>query len=332
MTGFPLTIAMGDYDRTRALVDGTVRPDGIDLTCVLMEPGDLFARVARDREFPAAEFSLSTYLNFRARDDHRLMAIPVFPSRMFRHGYIWVNRHAGIATPSDLRGRRVGTIQYQVTSNLWTRGFLRDDHGIVPQDFTWVFGGTDEPGEHERAPVAIPAGVHVEAAPPDRSLGEMLAAGDIDALFVPHLPRVVAEGDPNIVRLFPDFRTVETDYYRRTSLFPIMHVVVLREDVLRAEPWVARSLFDAFCAAKAHALRRLRSTGTLAVMLPWMVEELEAAQALFGAKYWPYGVADNRAELDAAVRYASEQGIAVRDLDVGELFVPDTYELIDPGA
>lgn len=331
MAPLRLTLACGEYDRTRALADGSVSPEGIELAYVALDPGELFERVARHREFPVAEMSLATYLNLIARGDDGLVGIPVFPSRSFRHNAIYVHRDAGITTPEDLRGRRVGTMQYQLTLNVWLRGILEDDHGVRPEDLTWVFGGQDVPGTRERAPVDIPAGVNVEMAPPGTTLGELLADGRIDALFAPHTPAVFAAGRPEVVRLFPDPRAVQIAWFRRTGLFPIMHLVVIRRDVYAADPWVARSLFKAFCDAKARALARLRFTGTLATMVPFLVEEFEEAQALFGDRYWPYGVEANRPELETAMRWAARQGIARRTVTLDEMFAAETRTAVDPG-
>lgn len=327
-----LTLACGEYDRTRALADGSIVPDGLELEYVALEPGDLFTRVARDREFPAAEMSLATFINLVARGDDGLVGIPVFPARSFRHGYIYVNRDAGISRPEDLRGRRVGTMQYQLTLNLWLRGILEEDHGVTPDAMTWVLGGQERPGTAERSPVDIQPGVRVEHAPEGRTLNEMLAAGEIDALFTPHTPAIAQEGHPAVTRLWPDFRSVEMAWYERTRLFPIMHLVVLRRDVYEADPWIAGSLFAAFVAAKAAAVRRLHFTGTLAAMLPWLVVELEATDALLGRDYWSYGVERNRRELETAVRWAHHQGIARRPLAVEELFAPETLGLLDRSA
>jgi 4,5-dihydroxyphthalate decarboxylase len=274
--------------------------------------------------------SLSTYLNLVGRGDDGLVGIPVFPARSFRHGYIYVHRDAGIARPEDLVGKRVGTMQYQLTLNLWLRGILEEDHGVRPSDLTWVFGGQDVPGTRERAPVDIPEDVAVELAPAGTTLGELLATGHIDALFAPHTPDVARAGRPEVVRLFPDYRAVEVAWYQRTRMFPIMHLIVIRRDVYEADRWLARSLFKAFVEAKAAARRRLRFTGTLSTMVPWLVTELEAAEALFGRPYWPYGVAANRLELETSVRWAASQGITRRPLDVAELFAAETMDAVDP--
>jgi len=319
-----LTLACGDYDRTRALADGTVAPEGVTLNYVTLRPGELFQRVARHREFPAAEMSLATYLNLRARGDDGLVAIPVYPSRLFRHGYIFINVAAGISGPADLRGKRVGAEQYQLTSALWQRGLLQDEYGVSPASMIWYLGGQDEPGHKERATISFPPGLAVHHLAPQATLSQMLAAGEIDAIFAPHVPRCVREGAPTVARLFPDFPAVEAGYYRRTGLFPIMHLVVIRRDVYEAHRWIAVSLFKAFCEAKRVALERLRFTGTLAAMVPWLVAALEEAEALFGEPYWPYGLEANRKELETAIRYAHEQGVAIRRLDVDELFAPET--------
>ncbi len=331
MTRLRLTIACGEYDRTRGLADGSVRPEGIDVDYVALDPGELFERVARHREFPVAEMSLATYINLLARGDDGLVGIPVFPSRSFRHSAIYVNRSAGIKEPEDLRGKRVGTMQYQLTLNLWLRGILEEDHGVKPAEVTWVFGGQDVPGTRERAPVDIPDDVAVEMAPRGSTLGGLLVEGQIDALFAPHTPDVFHERRPEVVRLFPDARAVETAWYRRTKLFPIMHLVVIRRDVYDADRWVAKSLFKAFCDDKARAMARLRFTGTLAAMVPWLVEGFEDAQDLFGERYWRYGAEANRAELDTALRWAHAQGIARRPVTVEELFAPETLDAVDAG-
>lgn len=327
MADLHLTLACGRYDRTSFLFDGSIRPDGVTLSCIGKRPGELFRRMAKHREFPVAEMSFSTYANLLSRGDDGLVAIPVFPSRAFRHSYVFVNRNAGIETPGDLAGKRVGTMQYQLTSNLWMRGILEDEYGVAPADFTWYFGGQDWPGHGERAAVAIPDDIDRVAIPDDHTLNDMLIAGDIDAMLAPHIPMGFRRGDPNVRRLFEDFRDVEAEYYRRTGFFPIMHLIVIRRDVYEANRWLAASLFDAFRRAKHAALERLQFTGTLAAMVPWLFDELERAEELFSGHYWPYGVDENRAELQAMLGWARRHGITVSDLEVDELFAPETLEL-----
>ena len=330
-----LTLAFGEYDRTRALADGSGPARGASSsTYVALDPGELFERVARHREFPVAEMSLATYLNLSPGVMTGSWASRSIPSRSFRHNAIYVNRDAGITSPTDLRGKRVGTMQYQLTLNVWLRGILEEDHGVRPRTSTWVFGGQDVPGTRERAPVDIPPGVAVElAAPPGRPAGRAARRRAIDALFAPHTPDVVRA--PAIRRSSACSRItarVEAAWYRRTGLFPIMHLVVIRRDVYEADRWVARSLFKAFCEAKARAMARLRFTGTLATMVPWLVEEFEDAQALFGDRYWRYGVEANRPELETALRWAAGQGIARRRLIGRRAVRGGDADAVDPPA
>ena len=327
MTDLELTLACGRYDRTAHLFDGSIKPEGISLSCEAKMPGELFRRMAKFRDFPVAEMSFSTHANLVSRGDDGLVGIPVFPSRAFRHSYVFVNRRAGIKSPQDLIGKRVGTMQYQLTSNLWMRGILEDEYGVRPSDFTWYFGGQDWPGHGERAAVAIPDDIESVVIPDDQTLDGLLAAGDIDALLAPHIPNSFRERHPDVRRLFEDFRTVEADYHRRTRFFPIMHLIVVRRDVYARDPWVAASLFEAFREAKHAALERLQFTGTLAAMVPWLFAELEAAEATFTGHYWPYGVDENRAELQAMLGWARRHGITVSDLEVDDLFAPETLEL-----
>lgn len=327
MREIQLTLACGRYDRTERLFDGSVQPEGIRLSCVAERPGELFQKMVRSRDYQVAEMSFSTYANLRARGDDGLVGIPVFPSRVFRHSFVFVNRDAGIERPRDLVGKRVGTMQYQLTSNLWIRGILEDDYGVAPSSFTWYFGGQDGPGERERAVVSIPDDVDRVFIREDQTLGRLLVDGEIDALLAPHIPRCFREQDPSVRRLFPDFRTVEADYHRRTGFFPIMHLIVIRKDVYEHTPWVAASLFEAFGRAKHAAFERLQFTGTLAAMVPWLFADLEEVEDLFEGHYWPYGVAENRSELETMLRWAHRHGITVSDLTVEDLFAPETAEL-----
>lgn len=328
MTALRLALACGRYDRTSRLFDGTIRPDGIELTCVARRPAQLFEQVARFREYDVAEMSFATYVNLRARGDDGLVGIPVFLSRAFRHSYVFVNSAAGIERPGDLAGRRVGTMQYQLTVNLWIRGILEDDYGVAPSSFTWCFGGQDHPGSRERSQVSIPDDVPWERVADEQTLSDLLASGDIDALFAPHIPSCFRQRAPSVRRLFPDYRDVEADYFRRTGFFPIMHLVVIRRDVYERDRWVARSLYEAFARAKHAAFERLCFTGTLATMVPWLVGDLEDAESLFaGRHYWPYGVEANRAELQTMLAWAHRHGLTVSPLTVDELFAAETLEL-----
>jgi 4,5-dihydroxyphthalate decarboxylase len=318
-----LTLACGDYDRTLALELGQVRPAGIDLTYLRLPVEEIFWRMLRHAEFDAAEMSMSSYILRRSRGDESFIAIPVFTSRFFRHSCLWVNAESGIERPEDLKGKRIAVPEYQMTAAVWIRGFLQDDFGVKPSDVQWFQGGLEQPGRAEKQAIDVP-GVEIRAIAPDQTLSAMLGSGEVDALMGARTPS--SYDGRRVRRLFPDYRAVEADYFRRTGIFPIMHAVVLRRDVLERHPWAARSLYDAFVAAKAHATARLANSVALGATLPWLVAEVEATRALMGDDYWPYGLEPNRAALSALVRYNFDQGLAARQLEPDELFVPSTLD------
>jgi 4,5-dihydroxyphthalate decarboxylase len=305
------------------LIVGDVRPAGIDLTFLRMYPEEVFWRMTRHAEFDAAEMSLSSYLLRRSRGDDAVLAIPVYTSREFRHSCIWVRSDAGIETPGHLKGMRMGVPEYQMTAAVWIRGLLSDDYGVAPSDLDWFSGGLYQPGREEKLPISIP-GVRITAIQAHQTLSDMLLDGELDAIMGPRPPSGFP--GPKVRRLFEDFKAVEQAYFRRTGVFPIMHTVVIRRELLDREPWVARSLYDAFCEAKARATARLSEAVVLAVTLPWLIAEVESTQALMGEDYWPYGLERNRAALETLVRYSCEQGLAQQAVAIEELFAPTTLD------
>lgn len=326
MSRLPLTLACWNYDRTQALVDGRVRPDGIDLNVQMLEVEETFFRMLRHREFDAAEMSLSSYCMTLTRPDPPFIALPVFPSRLFRHGCIFVSAASGITRPEDLRGKRIGVPEYQMTAPVWIRGILADEYGVDPADVTYVTGGEEQPGREEKLKLALPERFRVEPIGPEDTLSAMLADGRIDALHTARIPSTFYTRPDAVRRLFPDFKAVEQDYFRRTGLFPIMHVVVIRRDVYAANRWAARALSKAFEAAKALVQEELRVTASLRTMLPWQIAAVEETAALMGGDWWPYGIPANRAVLDTFLRYHHAQGLSARRLTVEELFAPECFE------
>lgn len=320
-----LTLACSRYDRTRALEDGRVRPEGIELTFLAYEPMELFARQVRYAEFDVAEYSLGAYLIECSRGASRFTAIPVFPSRAFRHGSVYIRRGSGIERPQDLKGKRVGVPDYTMTAALWLRGLFQDEYGVRPEDIHWFVGGLNEPGGKARFDMEFP-GVRVEQA--TKSLNEMLVAGELDALFAPKAPRAFGQS-PEVLRLWPDYRRVEQEYYQRTGIFPIMHVVVIKKEIYDRHPWVGPSLFKAFVEAKALAEQDLQpqAHSVLKCMLPWSQEDYESTVALMGQDFWPYGVERNREVFETAARYAYEQGMAAKVVTVEEAFPANVLEL-----
>jgi 4,5-dihydroxyphthalate decarboxylase len=328
MTRIPITLACWDYDRTQALADGTVTVDGVDLTYLCLPVEETFFRMLRHREFDVAEMSLSSYVTALAAqpDDVPFVAIPVFPSRAFRHNGIYIHSDSGIEKPSDLAGRVVGVPEYQLTAVVWIRGILADHHEVPVSSVHYRTGGMHQPGRVEKQNLNLPPEIRVSPIGPDQTLAEMLVTGEIDALYAPRTPRPLVEGRPEVRRLFSDPRAAEESYAAETGIFPIMHVVVIRRDVHERFPWLARSLYDAFERAKASTEARMGETAANRYMLPWLYDEVERTRQLLGEDYWPYGVERNRATLEVFLRYAHEQGLTGRRLDPDELFVPSTRE------
>lgn len=313
MTALKLTLACGHYDRTQTLIDGRVRVEGVDLNFIPLRPGETFWRMLNNAEFDASEMSLSSYTTLRSEGDDRFLALPVFPSRVFRHSAVYLRADSPIREPAELKGKRIGVGDYEMTAAVWVKGFLQHEYGVRPQDVTWVTGSP----VRRRAP---PEGVRIEPAPAGTNPEAMLEAGEIDALISVMLPRALGNG---VRRLFPDYRQVESEYYRKTGIFPIMHTLVLRRELYDAEPWLAISLYKAFCRARDAAYRWLYDTDALPVSLPWITAEIEATRQLFGHQIWDYSVEGSRPTLEALVSYVHEQGVARRKMQVEELFAPN---------
>jgi len=321
--GLTLTLASGSYDRTIPLADRTVVPEGIELQITNMNPGELFRLQARTAHFDVAEFSLSTYSMLLGRGDDRFVGIPVFPSRMFRHRSIFINTNAGIRRAEDLRGKRIGSPEFQQTAGVWIRGFLEADHGVGQEDVEWRFGSFNEPGPyHERASVKLPENLPHEVIPETTSLNEQLERGAIDAIISAQAPASLGRS-PNVARLFPDYPSVEKDYFRRTGFFPIMHTVVIRRSVYEQHPWVARRLFDAFMEAKRVGMSRLAADGTPYAGLPWLTHHLEETARAMGPDPYVYGYGPSLSNVQAFLQMSHRQGLTPRPLDPSELFVQE---------
>jgi 4,5-dihydroxyphthalate decarboxylase len=322
----PLSIACWDYDRTRALFDGRVAVEGCDTNLFSLPVEETFFRALRAAEFDVAELSMSSYTMLRSRDASPYVAIPVFLSRMFRHSAIYVRRDSGITRPQDLVGKVVGLPEYQLTAPVWVRGLLEDEYGVAPSSISWRTGGVERPGRHEKVGFAAPDGVRVEPIPADQTLNQWLIDGKIDALVAPRAPSSYAENHPAITRLFSDFRTVEKAYFEKTHIFPIMHVVGIRKSLVEQHPWLAASVFKAFCAAKDLALTQLAEVGALMTSLPWLAAEYEESVRLMGKDFWSYGVTGNEKTLQTFLHYHHQQGLSARPVALGEMFAPSTLE------
>jgi NMT1/THI5 like len=319
-----LTFACGDYDRTRALEDGSVRPDGIDLTYLRLPVEETFFRMLRHREFDVAEMSLSTYVATLDQSPRPFVALPVFTSRMFRHGGIYINADAGIAMPSDLRGKRVGTPEFQLTACVWIRGILAEHHGVPVDSVTYYTGGQETPGRIEKG--KVDTGLDIRPIPAATTLSQMVADGEIDALYTPRVPSPFRDRDRRVTRLFDDVVAVEKEYFAATAIFPIMHVVVIRRDVYERHRWVAQSLYKACQMARDDAYARIYDSSALRFMEPWLIQHLEESKQLLGQDYWSYGLADNEKTLDVFLRYHHEQGLSRKRYQPADLFAAETLE------
>jgi 4,5-dihydroxyphthalate decarboxylase len=325
------------YDKTRALELGELSPDGIELDYVRFEHvGELFRAMAQTPErFSAAEMSLSTLAMLISRGDDRLVGIPVFPSKAFRHSQVYVNVDSGIEKPEDLRGRRVAVPEYQMTAAVWIRAFLEHDYGVSPREIHWLTGGLVTPQYEERLHHDAPPGVTIDLIPQGRTLLEMLDSGEIDGLTTAQQPQTFTAGSGRVRRLFPDYRSVEEDYLRRTGYFPIMHTVVVQRELYETNRWVAVALLEAFEKAKHLARARLRNLDTLAIMHPWIAAELEELKepfGSFGGDPFAYGISPNRHVIDALLGYSYEQGLSDRKVTVEDIYAAETLDWAPPPA
>ena len=321
-----LTLSIWDYDRTRALADGSVVPEGIILNVLELPVEETFFRMARYREFDVAEMSMSSYTVSLHRDPQPFIAIPVFPSRFFRHSSIFISAKSGIREPQELAGKKIGTPEYQMTAPVWIRGILSDDYGVKPDSVEYWTGGEEETQRNEKIKLALPPNFRIRPIGPDKTLAGMIATGEIDALHTARAPSTFYSKPDAVRRLFPDFVAVEREYYRRTRIFPIMHVVAIRREVYEKNRWIAMSLYKAFAEAQRRTYRSLRETAAHKAMLPWLTAHVEDAVREMGEDWWSYGFHANRHVLETFLRYHHEQGLSKRQLKPEDMFAPETME------
>ncbi len=326
MSKLNLSIAIGDYDRVRPLRNGDVQIDGTDPVFLALDPEEIFFRAFRHEEFDVCELSLSSFTVKTAMNNCPYVGVPVYPSRAFRHTSIYKRTDRGINTPADLKGKRIGTPEYQLTANVWARAVLETEYGVKPSDITWVRGGMDSPGRVEKINLNLGPDVKLENAPADRTLNQMLEAGEIDGLIGPRAPAAFEAGSPLVDWLWPDVDAVAADWYKRTGLFPIMHILGVRRSLVEKHEWLPFALLKAFEQSKAVALKRLSDTSATKVTLPFVEESLRRARNLMGQDYWPYGVASSKKTLDAFLGFHHQQGLSHRLVAAEELFHPSTLE------
>ncbi|MFL6799856.1 MAG: ABC transporter substrate-binding protein [Xanthobacteraceae bacterium] len=327
MLDVPITIACGNYDRCRAIRDGRVKVEGCAVTYLPLYPEEIFFRAFRYQEFDVSELSLSSYIRTVAAGTSAYVGIPAFVSRLFRHSGIYVRADAGIREPADLRRKRVGLPEYQITAVVWMRGMLEHEYGVKPTEIHWRSGGQEEPGRDERVPLKPIPGLDLQPIGSEQTLVGMLRDGELDALFTARGPSSFLRGEPHIKRLFPDTRAAEQAYYKKTRMFPLMHLVGIRKTLVDKYPWLPTSVYKAFCEAKALAVVDLLDVNALMVTLPWLIPETQETIALMGNDFWSYGIHENMREITALTQYAHEQGLTDRKVTVEELFHPSMFEI-----
>ena len=327
MVEVPITIACGNYDRTRALMDGRVKVEGCAVTYLPLYPEEIFFRAFRYQEFDVCELSFSSHIRTVAAGTSAYAGIPAFVSRMFRHSGIYVRADSGIAVPDDLRGKRIGVPEYQITAVVWMRGMLQHEYSVAPAEIHWRSGGQEEPGRDERTALKPIPGIDLEPIDRNETLVGLLRDRKLDALFTARAPSSFLRGEPHIRRLFGDTRSAEQTYYKRTRLFPLMHLVGIRRELVEKYPWLPTSVYKAFCEAKALAMTDLLDVNALTVTLPWLIPEAEATMAIMGKNFWAYGVHDNMREITTLTQYVQEQGLTDRRVAVEELFHPSMFEI-----
>ena len=318
MARIQLSLAIGAYDHVRDLVSGALRPDGIELIPHELAIEEVTFRFTRHAEWDASELSFGKTVALLAQDDPQIVPIPVFPSRVFRHSAIYIGEKSGIQKPEDLEGRRVGIPEWAQTAGIYVRGLLQHEYGVNLAAIDWIQAGVREPGRGEKVALQLPADLRLTPRP-DTSLSQMLAAGELDAVISARAPQ-------NAKRLFPDHQALELEYWKKTRIFPIMHVVVLRKDVYLRNRWIAMNLLKAFTAAKQRSVARALELGVSHAPLPWVADHAARWRELAGEDFWPYGAEPNRTTLEAFLQYAFEQGVCRRRLKLEELFAPETLE------
>ncbi len=322
-------VGCAEYDRVRALFDGTVKFHGIDAGFESARiVTEIFERMIRQREFDVSELGMTYFLRTLDFDDPPFIALPVFPNRCFRHSAIYINRASGIKRPQDLIGKTIGEFAvYGHDAGVWPKGILSDEYGVTPEQCRWIVGSLDFPMKPiDFIPHPHPAGIEVTAAPAGKDLGEMLEAGEIDALISADVPKCILNHSPKVARLFEDYQPVERSYYQRTGIFPIMHTVVIRRELVAQQPGLAQLIYKGFCDAKDVATEHYKKGlifNNIDMMVPWVSKLIDEDRSLMGEDWWPYGVEANRKAVDAFLRYHFEQGLSRRRLTCEDIFVPD---------
>ena len=328
MTKLPMTLAIDDYDHVRDLVNGTIKPEGIDLNCLIFDVEETFFRFAQSYEWEVSELSLAKFCSLRSQDDPPIVGIPVFISRMFRHSAFYIRGDGKIKTAADLKGGRIGIPEWTQTATVYARGWLHHEGGAKLAEVEWVQAGVNEPGRLEMGKTNVPDGVKITPVS-DRSLADMLLDGEIDAMISARPPDAFLSGDGEMVRLIPNYPEVELDYFKRTGVYPIMHTIAIRRDVYEQNRWIAMNLMTAFEQAKEKMVKRLSDITASRIPFPWMPDKFQQMKQDFfpDGEYWPYGIEGSRQTLETFLNFCDEQGVTKRKMTPEELFVPETQKV-----
>jgi len=326
MSNLQLSLSCWDYDRTRALQNGDVKVKGIDLIYLPNEAEETFWRMVRHQEFDISEMSMSSYMIGMDKYECDYRAIPVFPSRVFRHSSIFINADSGICRPEDLKGKKIGVPEYQITASLWIRGILRDEYGVNPEEVIWYQGGEEQPGRVEKLKIELPENIELHYIGENQTLNEMLLNGEIDALITARAPSSFITHPHKIKRLFENYKEVEQEYYKKTGIFPIMHTIVIKKEILEKYPWVAQNLYQAFEEAKKKCFSDLNQTVALKTSLPWLNHHMQETKGVMGEMFWPYGIEENRHTLEKMVEYSYNQGLISKKFNLEDLFITSTFD------
>ena len=322
-----LTIAATDYDHLRDFRLGEVRAEGIDTTWLTMDIHEIFSRFTLNREWQVSELSFAKFIAQATREDADIVGLPVYPSRMFRFSSFYVNKKAGIKTPKDLAGKKIGVSEWAQTATVYMRGWLQNDIGVPLKDIDWYQAGTEEAGRDEKVELNLPHGLRLTPMP-DKTLSGMLASGEVDAVMVARQPKVFLNKHPDVARLFPDYLAAERQYFKQSGVYPIMHVMAMRKDVLRQNPWIARNLFHAFEESRRRCMARLSDSRLSLYPLPGVTHYADRLERDAGGDVFPYGIEANRKTLELFLQYAYEQGLAHRLVRPEDIFPKDIEMLV----
>ena len=325
MSKLQLTLACWNYDRTRALMEGSIVPEGIDLNYLSLPVEEIFYRTLANQEFDVAELSMSSYMLSLQKPERPFIAIPVFPSCTFRHSGIFINTRSGIKEPKDLIGKKVGTPEFQMTAAVWIRGMLQDSYGVPFDQVNYFTGGAEQPGRSEKIKLQLPPNIKVEPIAAHQTLSQMLHDGEIDALYTARTPSCFKDGQGHIQRLFPNYGEVEREYYRQTKIFPIMHVIVIKRSIYEAHPWVAMSLYKSFLASQKLVYQDFKETVVLKSMFPWMNYYLDQVRSEMGEDFWPWNIQGTQHNLETLMRYSCDHGLLKKPLTMEEIFAKETF-------